>query len=82
MHDNGLMLILILLLQATAVDAQSCAAELHQAFAKSNYQQASNLIRLAPHSGVFEMVNKQQQNALHLAGENSFCSFLLLAQYK
>ena len=67
---------MILSLQATAVDAQSCAAELHQAFAKSNYQQASNLIRLAPHSGVFEMVNKQQQNALHLAGENALHSFI------
>ena len=56
--------------QNTTIDAQSCAAELHQALAKSNYQQASDLIKLAPHSGVFEMVNKQQQNALHLAGKH------------
>lgn len=56
------------LCQVPAVDAQSCAAELHHALAKNDYQQASSLIRLAPHPGVFEMVNKQQQNALHLAG--------------
>ena len=55
--------------QVPAVDAQSCAAELHHALAKNDYQQASSLIRLAPHPGVFEMVNKQQQNALHLAGK-------------
>ena len=60
--------ILIVLTQVPAVDAQSCAAELHHALAKNDYQQASSLIRLAPHPGVFEMVNKQQQNALHLAG--------------
>lgn len=52
-----------------AVDAQSCAAELHHALAKNDYHQACSLIRLAPHPGVFEMVNKQQQNALHLAGK-------------
>lgn len=57
------------LCQVPAVDAQSCAAELHHALAKNDYQQASSLIRLAPHPGVFEMVNKQQQNALHLAGK-------------
>lgn len=51
------------------MDAQCCAAELHQALTKADYHQASSLIGLAPHPGVFEMVNKQQQNALHLAGQ-------------
>ena len=58
--------------QVPALDAQSCAAELHHALAKSDYHQASSLIRLAPHPGVFEMVNKQQQNALHLAGKQHY----------
>ncbi|DBA84584.1 TPA: hypothetical protein ACH3X2_006163 [Trebouxia sp. C0005] len=53
--------------QVPAVDAQSCAADLHHALSRNDFHQASNLIRLAPHPGVFEMVNKQQQNALHLA---------------
>lgn len=56
--------------QVAAVDARSCAAELHHALAQNDYHQASNLIRLAPHPGVFEMVNKQQQNALHLAASS------------
>jgi len=58
-------------LQVPAVDAQSCAADLHRALSRNDFHQASNLIRLAPHPGVFEMVNKQQQNALHLAGKLS-----------
>jgi len=59
-------------LQVPAVDAQSCAADLHHALSRNDFHQASNLIRLAPHPGVFEMVNKQQQNALHLAGKSSY----------
>ena len=61
--------VMLSLFQVPAVDAQSCAAELHLALAKNDYHQACSLIRLAPHPGVFEMVNKQQQNALHLAGK-------------
>ena len=56
--------------QVAAVDAESCAAELHHALSRSDYHQASKLVQLAPHSGVFEMVNKQQQTALHLAGKD------------
>lgn len=56
-------------MQVSVVDVQSCAAELHNALAQHDYQQAISLINLAPHPGVFEMVNKQQQNALHLAGK-------------
>ena len=50
--------------------AEACASELHAALGRRDFQAASKLVHAAPHAGVFEMLNPQQQNAVHLAGEH------------
>ena len=38
---------------------------------RRDFQAACKLVHAAPHAGVFEMLNPQQQNAVHLAGERT-----------
>ena len=58
-------------LQTSSANAESCAVELHAALGRRDFQAASKLVHAAPHASVFEMLNAQQQNAVHLAGELS-----------
>lgn len=60
----------MLVVQVSSATLESFANELHAAIGRGDFHQATKLIHAAPHPSVFQMLNPQQQNAVHLAGEH------------